>query len=196
MSQFANKIAVALTSPQRDRQPVTIRRKYLDVDETSGFVVAVAKDWVVMHDLVQTVYLDDLVFLRLDHVTKVEPHQDQAYVSRAVAGLGEPIKEFVCAPDASISDLLAAIAERQEWSEFTSRSSEGDWINFGRIRRIGNKRLHLQFIGRDGVWVDSVDAWKLKDITRLEVGGRYAQALDRFGDPIPAATSRKKRSST
>lgn len=196
MSQSRKKIARRLTSAQRDRQPVTIRRKHLDVDETSGFVVAVAEDWVVLRDLVQTVYLDDLVFLRLDHVTKVEPHQDQAYVSRAVAGLGEPIKEFVCAPDASISDLLGAIAERQEVVGVHLESSKGDWINFGRIRRIGNKRLDLQFIGRDGVWVDFVDAWKLKDITRLEVGGRYAQALDRFGDPIPAATSRKKRSST
>lgn len=193
MVQSRSKIVRGLMAAQQNQVPVTIRRKHLDVDETSGFVVAVLDDWVVAQDLSDAVHLDATVLLRLDSVTKVEPHQDQAYVSRAVAGLGEPITEFQCSPDATTGDLLRVIAESTELVGAHLESPDGDWINFGKIHRIGNKRLDLQFIGRDGVWVDFVEAWKLKNITRIEFGGRYIRALEQFGDPMPSVVRRQKR---
>ena len=66
-------------------------------------------------------------------------------------------------------------------------------LALGKVRRIGNKRLDLHYIRADGTWVDFIDAWKLKDVTRVEFGGLYIQALERFGDPMPEVLSRKKR---
>ena len=59
--------------------------------------------------------------------------------------------------------------------------------------RIGKKRLDLHYIGRDGIWSDFVDAWKLKDITRIEFGGLYIRALEQFGEPMPQVEKRLKR---
>jgi len=192
MTQSRQKIVRRLMGAMEEQAPVTVRRKRLDWDLTSGFVLAVLDEWVVLHDL-DGVHLDEVVLLRLDLVTKVEPHQDDAYVRRAVEGLGQPIETFECATDASVADLLTLVGQRTQLVGVHLESPAGDWINFGKIHRVGKRRVDLQFIGRDGVWVDFVDAWKLRDITRIEFGGRYISALERFGDPIPPVTARRKR---
>lgn len=193
MSQSRSKIVRRLTLAQQDQVPVTVRRKYLDDDETFGFVIAVSDKWVVLQDLVQKVRLDAVVLLRLDHVSKVESPWNQGYVTRVVAGLGEPIQEFECAPDVTISDLLRIINERAEFIMIYLETRKDYCLALGKVRRIGNKRLDLHYIRADGTWVDFIDAWKLKDVTRVEFGGLYIQALERFGDPMPEVLSRKKR---
>lgn len=196
MSQSRKKILERLDAALRDRSPVTIRRERLDIDATSGFIVAITEDWVVMQDLTQGVYLDDFVALRLDLVTRVESFRakEKKYVIRAVAGLGVPVRDFECASDASIGDLLAIADTLVEIVGVHVESPKGgDWINFGKIHRIGKKRLDLQFIGRDGDWVDYTDRWRLKDITRLEFGGRYGMALEKFGDPMPPSKRTRRK---
>lgn len=193
MSQSRTKIVRRLTSAQLNQEPVTIWRKHLDADRTSGFVIAVLDDWVVLQDLYEAVYLDDVVLLRLDYVTKVEAHQDRAYVSRAVAGLGESLQEFECALDATINDLLGIVAERSDLVCIHLENKKNYWFAIGKILAIGRNRLDLHYIGRDGVWCGFVDAWKLKDITRIEFGGKYLRALERFGDPMPDVKKRVKR---
>lgn len=193
MTQSRSKITRRLTESLRTQAPATVRRTKLDWDETTGFVLALTDDWVVLHQ-VDGVYLDEVVLLRLDLVTKVELEAfDDAYIRRAVDGIGEPIEIFDCPTDASVGDLLRIVAQRADLVGVHLESPEGDWINVGRIHRVGKKRLDLQFIGRDGVWVDFVDAWRLRDITRIEFGGRYIGALERFGDPRPSVSTRKKR---
>lgn len=155
--------------------------------------MALADEWVAVHDFLEGPHLDDLVLLRLDHVTKVRPHPDDPYVSRAVAGLGVPVREFECAADSTAGDLLRSIAEMAELVAVHMECWEGEPLYVGKIRRVGKKRVDLHFVGRDGVWVDFVDAWKLKDITRIEFGGQYIRALELFSDPMPVPGKRKKR---
>lgn len=185
MSQSRDKILRRLAKAQEDRTPVTIHRKDADFELTHGFVLAQSADWVVLHELEDTVYLDGFVLLRLDQVTKVTRGADTPYVRRAVDALGLSVHEFECAPDAGVRDLLLLATQRVELVGIRMEEWEGEPLFIGKVRRVGRKKLHLQFIGSDGVWVDSVDAWKLQDITRIEFGGRYVRALERFGDPMP-----------
>jgi len=172
---------------------VTVHRKHLNDDRTRGLVVAVVDEWVVLHELIDGPYLDDVVFLRLDHVTKVRRHSSEDYLTRAMAGLGEPLAEFECVSDATAGDLLRIVDARAELVCVYGETRKDYWLVLGKIHRIGRKRLDLHFIGRDGVWVDFLDAVKLKEITRIEYGGRYIQALERFGDAAPDAERRLKR---
>lgn len=193
MAQSQTNIRRRLEQARATQSPVCVRRDKLDWDETTGFVVALTDDWVVLHNL-DGVYLDEVVLLRLDLVTKIErSFFGDEYVLRAVNALGNPIESFGCAADASAADLLRIVEERAELVGVHLEGPDGDWINVGKIHRIGKNRLDLQFIGRDGVWVEFVEAWKLRDITRIEFGGRYISALERFGDPRPPVESRKKR---
>lgn len=187
------KIVRRLSTAQEDMQPVTIRRKGLDADEISGFVVAVIDEWVVLQDLVEAAYLDRVILLRIDYVTKVMRDDNSAYVSRAVAGLGVPLEEFVCPSNASVGELLRLVDDRAELVCVYLETREDYWLALGKILRIGPKRLDLHYVGRDVVWADFVERWKLKNITRIEFGGRYMQALERFSDPMPTVAERVKR---
>lgn len=193
MSQSRHKILKRLKSAQQEQHPVTIHRKHLDADRTDGYVLAVTDTWVALQDLAETVCLDAVVLLRLDHVTKVERHENYAYVNRAVAGLGEPLAEFVCPSEATTGDLLRVIDQRTELAWIYLESRDDYWSLVGKILDIGEKRLHLHFIGRDGVWSDFTELWKLTDITRIEYGGRYIQALEQFGEPMPPVSKRIRR---
>lgn len=187
MSQSRRKIIRRLTRAQQDQQPVTVIRKHLDQDRTSGFVVAVIDDWVVLHDL-DVVYLDALVILRLDQVTKVMLHDNLGYVTRAVAGLGVPVEEFTCPQDATTDDLLRLADQRGSLVCIYIETRRDYDLLIGEILHIGKNRLDLHFVGRDGVWADFVDSLKLKDVTRIEIDGRYIEALEKFGEPRPAVT--------
>ncbi len=192
MSQSRSKIVRRLTLAQQEGQPVTVRRKHLEADQTPGFVVAVTDRWVVLQEL-DGVHLDTVVLLRLDHVTKVERHDGHAYVSRAVAGLGVPLAEFECPADVTTEGLLRLVVERAELICVYLETRDDYWLLIGKTLRIGKKRLHLHFIGRDGVWTDFTESWKLKDITRIEFGGRYIGALEQFGEPMPKVEKHVKR---
>ena len=181
-----------LTSARDHKTPVTVTREDLDAYETSGFVIALTNDWVVLHAL-DGAYLDGVTLLRLDLVTNVRAHQDEAYVTRATDGLGVPLASFECEPDATVAELLEGVSTRGEIVGVDLESRDGDWVNYGKIHHIGKHRVDLQYIGRGGDWMDFVDAWKLREITRIEFGGRYIRALELFGDPRPEVLSRKKR---
>lgn len=189
MSQSRDKILRRLEAAHRKRTPVTIHRKDVDLELTHGFVLARSADWVVLHELEDTVYLDGFVVLRLDQVSKVTRGKDTPYVRRAVDGLGLSVHEFECAPDAGVRDLILLAAQRVELIGIRMEEWEGEPLFIGKVRRVGRKKLDLQFIGSDGMWVDDVDAWKLKDVTRIEFGSRYIRALERFGDPMPTPAS-------
>lgn len=192
MSQSRAMIMNLLASAVRDGSPVTVRRKHLDWNTTHGFVIALTDSWVVMHAL-DGAYLEAVVLLRSDAITKVETHADAEYVVRAVTGLGTPVAQFDAAPDADVAVLLRSVVERADIVGVHLESHKGDWVNYGKVHRIGKKRADLQFIGRDGDWADYIDAWKLRKVTRIEFGGRYIRALEVFGDPIATAISRRRR---
>jgi hypothetical protein len=137
-----------------------------------------------------------VVLLRLDHVTKVERHRPDSYLARAIAAIGAPVEQFEIEPDATIADLLRSAEARGGLVLVRMEDWEGEPLYVGRIRRVGAKRVDLQFIGRDGVWVDFVDAWRMSDITSFEIAGRYVDALERFGDPMPPPGRRVKRSAS
>lgn len=193
MRQPQSKVVRRLTRALDKHVPVTVRRSRLDSDCDTGFVLALTDEWVVLHRL-DGVYLDDVVLLRLDLVTKVEAEAFRdSYLGRAVSGIGKPIETFDCPADASVGDLLRIVDQRAQLVGVHLESPDGDWINYGKIHRVGKNRLDLQFIGRDGVWTDYADAWELRDITRIEAGGRYIVALERFGEPAPPVEGRNKR---
>lgn len=193
MGTSRTKVVHRLTRAQERQRPVTIHRKHLDADVTSGFVLTVLEEWVVIQDLLVGAHLDAVVLLRLDQVTKVKKHDNCAFVRRAVAGHGVRPAGFECPQDATTGDLLRLADTRSDLICTYLETRDSYWLNIGKVLRIGNKRLDLHFIGKDGVWADFAESWKLTDITRIEFGGRYIQALEKFGEPAPEVTKTVRR---
>lgn len=166
---------------------VTAVRDGLEVEQIDGFVVSIADDWVVMHDLVDGVYLDGIVMLRLDEISRVRFRDDDAYHHRAIAGLGEAVSAFDCDGDVRTSDLIAAASARADIFAVHFENLRGEPLLIGRLLRRRKKSFEMHYVGRDGVWAREKERWAYKDVTRIEVGGRYLDALNRFADPFPSA---------
>ena len=167
-----------------DGRIATIVRDAFEITFTDGFVLALTDDWVVLHSL-DGVYFDGIVMLRLRDISRVLFRDDDAYHHRAVVALGETIADFACASSASAPDLLAAAADRADIFMVHLEVLEGESLIVGQLVDLRKKSFDLHFVGRDGIWVDDVDRWRYRDLTRIEVGGRYLDALNRFADPYP-----------
>lgn len=185
MSQSRTKVVKRLAAAQNDQRPVKIVRESVDFSPTYGFVAALTDGWVVVNELADGVYLDGLVFIRLDLVSHVRFDKASEYVRRALKGLGDSRDEFACAPDTTLQDLIRMASQQAELLAVRMENWDHEPMFVGKVRRVGKKKLDLQFVASDGLWDDDSDRWKLKDVTRFEIGGRYLEALERFGDPTP-----------
>lgn len=90
-------------------------------------------------------------------------------------------------PSAAASQLLVAASGQAGIFGLNCEELEGEPLSIGRLGDLRRKSFDMHYVGRDGVWSDQLDRWKYREVTRIEVGGRYLNALNRFADPHPDA---------
>lgn len=178
------KIDRRLVRSMEDGRIATIVRDAFDLTFTDGFVIAMTNEWVVLHSL-DGVYLDGIVMLRRQDISRVLFRDDDAYHHRAIAASGESLVDFTCDDDVSVSDLLVLASARDAIFTFYCEVLEGEPLIIGRLIELRKKAFDIHYVGRDGEWAPEIERWKHGDVTRIEVGGRYLDALNRFADPYP-----------
>ncbi|GAA1726359.1 hypothetical protein [Aeromicrobium alkaliterrae] len=186
MATSRKKMLRLLEESLENRTPVLVLRREVDAYRTEGIVIGLTSTWVVVLDLVDGVYPDGVVMLRLDLLRKVERSHKSDYIERAHADLGVAPVPFGCQRDDTTRELLQAVEARGGLMNVHLELWNDGAMYLGKIRRVGQKRLDLQFINPNGVWDDWSDRWRLDRITRIECGGRYVEALEQWGDPVPA----------
>ncbi|MFW6775209.1 hypothetical protein ACOACO_13065 [Nocardioides sp. CPCC 205120] len=181
------KILRRLESSLTDGRIVTVVRDQFEADQIDGFVIALTDDWVVLHALADGVHLDDIAMLRLRDVSRIWFRDDDPYHHRAITALNGPVASFDCAPDVGTVELLTAAAATADIFAIHLEVLEGEPLAIGRLLDHGKKRFTLHYVGRDGEWARASERWRYRDVTRIEVGGRYLDALNQFADPYPDA---------
>ncbi|MDT9592633.1 hypothetical protein RDV89_06125 [Nocardioides zeae] len=181
-----SKIRRRLASSLSEGRIVTVVRDGLDLERTDGLVVALADDWVVVHELSDGVHLDTVVALRLNEVSRIWFRDDDAYHHRALQGLGRKPAVFSCADDVDAAGLLALAADKADLVSIHFEELDDEPLALGRLLELRTKKFTLHYLGRDGVWAPQTEDWRFRDVTRIEIGGRYLDALSRFADPYPA----------
>lgn len=164
---------------------VEIHRDGLTDDPIYGYVTAVTKRWVALQVLTDAVYFDGHEAIRTRDITKVRFDRDPDYRDRAIAALGRPAPDFPLPDDARTADVLGAAAARADLIGVHEERYEGEPLLVGKLTRTGQKRFRLLFIGPGGIWDAEPRREPYSDVTRVSFGGRYYEALERFGDPLP-----------
>lgn len=165
---------------------VLLRRNIWKADVLEGFVVDLDRGWVVLH-IVYDVGLNGWSVVRLDTVRAVEREPANSFLPRALAHFGEePAPVLV-----DLSDGRDAIRSLATTFPILTVFTEGDDPRsavVGRPIRAGKKKVDLLEITADGSW-ERAEPRRLRyeDITRIDVGGRYEQALHQLGGypPVP-----------
>lgn len=180
-------VVAALRQAAREQYPVEIERgQDWWKNWVCGFVVGVGERWVVLQVLANSVYLDGYDILRIADITGVEADQEGGYIERAVAGLGgRPAVDFNLPDHADTKDVLRAAADRSDLIGVFLEAEDDSPGLLGHLGRLGAKKFELQLINPRGVWTPEPSRWRYKDVTSVSVGGRYADALHRFGEERP-----------
>ncbi len=180
-----SKIRRHLESALAEGRIATVVRDAFELDMTDGLVVAVTDDWVVLHELAFGVHLDGLTALRLRDVSRVWFRDDDAYHRRALAGLGAEVATYEVEADVDARGLLARAQAEGRLVAVHLEVLRDEPMTLGRLLELRRKRFVIHYLGRDGEWAREPERWRYRDVTRVEVGGRYLEALERFGDPYP-----------
>lgn len=181
-----------LRSAYAAQSRVTLHRDDLaDADHLHGLVVAVGDDWLLLEVYDDSIYFDGWDALRIADVTEVEVETPdfQAYVDRARAQLPDPpaiplaVLEAVAQRGAkAVPQLIASAPLVGIWTE----QEDSEVLFIGRSEPDGGAEITIREIDATGTWNDDVSDFDAEEISRVTIGGRYQDGLERYGDPAPA----------
>jgi hypothetical protein len=143
---------------------------------------------VLLARLADTIVLDGYVAVRLTDVVEVEDRGGpESFVGRALAIRGEwpPTPPPGTVPLDDVGPLLAAAAERSPLVTIHVERRYPEFCYIGRPIRIGRRVLRLHEILPDAEWEEDIRRYRLDDVTRIDWGGGYEEALHAVGGPPP-----------
>jgi hypothetical protein len=155
---------------------VRISRSPRHADRIDGFVVAVGSKRALVRDVVDGGYFDALVAIRVKDVAKVR--KDRTFAGAFARTRPEWPPSAPRHVDlsttkgviASLRDLAPLVGIEQE------RHRDGaTWI--GVPVEVDHGLLWLHEVRPDGSWDDEPHGFRFRRITKVEVGGRYHDAL-------------------
>jgi hypothetical protein len=155
-------------------------------DELEGFVVGLGVKWLLLALLDGNIYLNGFVALRLRDVTKVQQRGGiGSFVGRALTLRGHWPPT---APAIDLDTVGGVIRSAGEAAPLVTLHVEADDPNvclIGRPAGITGRSVQLREITPEAEWKDRPTKWKLADVTRVEFGGRYEEALALVGGTPP-----------
>jgi hypothetical protein len=187
----------------RERQLlVRVRRWIPGSDRLEGFVVGVGARWVLLQRLSDQITFDGWQLVRCKDVqaVSVEP-DDGSFQVRALRARGlwppgapalDPARD-VGGDGGGGEDVLgdtagvvASLAKAAPLLAVFDEFAAADAFAVGAVVSVDSDRLRLMEVNPRGVWVPKPRAFDLGDVTRLEVGGGYLEALRLVAGPPPA----------
>ncbi|MBR7889043.1 hypothetical protein J9B83_08780 [Marinomonas sp. A79] len=167
---------------------VRIFREELDGPEswTDGFVVDANEEMVLLQLVDDSVRLNGYQILFLEDISDfAHPAPFNDFQKRVLTLRGEEVVD----PEVELDDLavlLIDISEEFGLVTLHREEVEPDSCEIGRVVRADAVTYELEEIGSDARWFDDTFEYDLYDITRIEFGGAYEEALllanDDMGD--------------
>ncbi|WP_421851034.1 hypothetical protein [Marinomonas sp.] len=167
---------------------VRIFREELDGPDgwTDGFVVDANEEMVLLQLVDDSVRLNGYQILFLEDISDfAHPAPFNDFQKKVLALRGEEVVD----PEVELDDLavlLIDISEEFGLVTLHREEIEPDSCEIGRVVRADAVTYELEEIGSDARWFDDTFEYDLYDITRIEFGGAYEDALllanDDMGD--------------
>ena len=170
---------VELEKARNRNNVVRIFREELDGPDswTDGFVVDANEEMVLLQLVDDSVHLNGYQILFLEDISDfVHPAPFNDFQKRVLAIREEQVVD----PEVELEDLavlLIDISEEYGLVTLHREEVEADSCEIGRVVRADAVTYELEEIGSDARWFDDTFEYDLYDITRIEFGGSYEEAL-------------------
>ncbi len=158
---------------------VRIFREELDGPDnwTDGFVVSANEEMVLLQLVDENVHLNGYQILFLEDISDfAHPAPFNNFQKQVLAIRGEEVSD----PEVDLDDLAVLLLDiSEEFGLITLHREEveADSCEIGRVLRADAVTYELEEIGSDARWFDDTSEYDLYDITRIEFGGDYEDAL-------------------
>lgn len=167
-----------LLKASRENSPIAVTRAAFDECPVMAFVTAATENLVALHIVADDINYDGYRVVRLEDVTALEcPVHNAAFIEEVLAARPST--------DANASDVdLHSIANAIEWAgeafkliTIHREQDDPDVCHVGRLVERLEDRVVLQEITPAAAWEDDPTEYSLSEVTRVDFGGRYEQAL-------------------
>lgn len=176
----------ALEEALRESLVVAIDREDFEEGGELGYVLAVGASLFVLLQISDAMRFNGFSILRIEDVSDVElPHAHAGFVESALRMREESVEG---APAIELDTMAAAIRSAGRLEELVTlhtEQTEPGVCKIGRVRSVDDASVKLIALDPDADWDDEATAVPLADVTRVDIGGAYEEALRLVGGPCP-----------
>ena len=171
-----------LETAAKDHTLVSLWRDDIDASPVNGFVVGVGAEWVLVSYVNEEIAYNGFVALRLKDITEVEsPHVHADFITKALE-----LKKLAAPtpPDLDLSGtgpLVLSVGRAYPVVTISRELTDPDTCQIGMPVQVQSGTVSLMEIDANAVWYDDVEFYRLDEITRLDFGGGYEEALTLVG---------------
>ena len=171
------KITRRLQDAYWTKQFVNVFRTIDPKTKWRGYVVGINDTFVLLQYLnSDTVTLSGYIALPLKQVKRVYVVGNENFLPRAVANKGIAPQMPLDVIITDFPGLISSANDHYPLITLVCEKKEPSHIYLGRVEQLGNKSVHLRPVDMRGEWVE-VRKFAYKDITRVEFGDGYSEAL-------------------
>jgi hypothetical protein len=175
----SSKLAVALA----DKLLVKFTRPF-EPDSIKGYVLDIGPRFFLMAIVGDRIRFDGFSCIRLSDVRELQaPHDYAAFAEAALRKRGERMPKKPRISVASLEELLLSAGRAFELVTIHREQVNPEVRVIGRVVGVDKGRVKLLQIGPDANWDDEPKVYRLKEITRVDFGGDYENALRLVGGP-------------
>ncbi|GAA5037750.1 hypothetical protein HNP84_003193 [Thermocatellispora tengchongensis] len=170
-------------------RPIRVGRSIAGADEIDAYVVGVGRKWALLHVVSGDMRLDGYAAVRLRHVERASSAgwKGSAVAHRALGLRGERPARVPGLDLDTTAGLIGTMAAAFGLIGVYVEEADPGVCYVGVPRGITRgKRLRLQEIDSGAEWDRACTTTRLAEITRLDAGGGYLDALAAVGGPAPA----------
>lgn len=175
-------VRAELETAAQQQSLVRLSRSIPRSDKLDGFVVGLGHAWLLLAVLDHNIYLNGFAALRVADVKKVNRRGGpNSFVGRALAARGEWPPSGA---NVDLDDLAQLVRNAAEVAPLVTLHIEAEdpaVCFIGRPVRFTRRSVHLVQITPEAEWDDEPTKWKFTDVTRVDFGGRYEEALSLIG---------------
>lgn len=176
--------ATQLRKAMRERQLVRFKSRF-EQSKIRGYVRAVGPRFFLLAVVSDRLHFDGHECFRIADINGLQPDPYGAFAEAALKKRGEKLGR---APRIDLSDIAAILRSAAKASPLVTihiEKIDPDVCYIGRVHRIDDKRVVLREIRPDASWWPEPYAYRLRDITRVNFGGDYEDALTLVGGKPP-----------
>ena len=174
------KRAVELLDAMHSREFIRFSRRF-ESFKLRGYVLDVGPQFFLLALVSDRIWFDGFECFRINDVKNLRPDPDAPFAQAALKKRGErrPKKPLVSV--ANIEELLLSASKAFPLVTIHREQVEPEVCWIGRVQGVNRGRVSLLEIGANAIWEDKPEEYRIKEITRVNFGGDYENALHLVG---------------